>query len=291
MEKEVQSVHAAGLVETGGTAVSTGNNAPVVGAGGGQVQSYQEKFTGDMDSLIAGLTNQTQAAPVNSQVVTEEPAPTPAKDETSPEPEQKEPVQTLDDLLTLAEKQNPDLTATKSDPAPNVEVLGVDFSKIDYSSEAAQAADVWAQEQFGQSLQDLVTNYQQVAQQYQATQQEISRQESLKLANQLKSAWGVNDAEFDRRTKLVADYITKLPADIQRLYDNPDGFQLVYNRLESQTQAASQVAPSSSAPPVTQEIRTFSNAEIRRLQRNDPAKYDELLPLITAARKAGKITD
>lgn len=286
MNKEVQSVHAAGLVETGGSAVSTGNNAPMVGANTGQVESYQDKFTGDLDSLIAGLTNQTEATPVNSQVVTEEPAPTPIKSE-SPEPEVKEPVQTLDDLLTLAEKQNPELTAD----IPNVEVLGVDFSKIDYDSEAAQAADAWAQEQFGQNLKDLVTNYQQIARQYQATQQEISRQESLKLANQLKSAWGVNDAEFDRRTKLVANYITKLPADIQKLYDNPDGFQLVYSRLEQSTQAATQVTPSNSAPPATEEVRTFSAAEIRRLQRNDPAEYDRLLPLITAARKAGKITN
>jgi hypothetical protein len=111
---------------------------------------------------------------------------------------------------------------------------------------------------------------------------EGKQQETLQsAATKLQEAWGVNDAEVQRRASEVAAYAAKLPESMRQAIDNVDGIQLAWQHL--QTSKANRQSKGKGGVETDGNTRSYSRKQVSDWMRNDPA--------IAAARKAGRMTD
>ena len=119
---------------------------------------------------------------------------------------------------------------------------------------------------------------------------EGKQQETLQsAATKLQEAWGVNDAEVQRRAAEVAAYAAKLPESMRQAIDNVDGIQLAWQHL--QTAKASRQLKGKGGVETDGNTRSYSRKQVSEWLRNDPATYDLHAAGIAAARKAGRMTD
>lgn len=119
---------------------------------------------------------------------------------------------------------------------------------------------------------------------------ENKQQETLQsAATKLQEAWGVNDAEVQRRAAEVAAYAAKLPESMRQAIDNVDGIQLAWQHLQSSK--ANRQLKGKGGVETDGNTRSYSRKEVSEWMRNDPATYDLHAAGIAAARKAGRMTD
>lgn len=119
---------------------------------------------------------------------------------------------------------------------------------------------------------------------------EGKQQETLQsAATKLQEAWGVNDAEVQRRAAEVAAYAAKLPESMRQAIDNVDGIQLAWQHL--QTSKANRQLKGKGGVETDGNTRSYSRKQVSDWMRNDPATYDLHAAGIAAARKAGRMTD
>jgi hypothetical protein len=119
---------------------------------------------------------------------------------------------------------------------------------------------------------------------------EAKQGEALQVAaTQLQQAWGVNDAEVNRRAVEVAAYVAKLPEATRAALDNVEGIQLAWRHIEASK--ATRQAQRKGAPVIDGNVQTYSRKQVNDWMFNDPATYDKHAAAIAAARKAGRLTD
>lgn len=107
----------------------------------------------------------------------------------------------------------------------------------------------------------------------------------------LQDEWGVNEAELNRRLNAVVEYAQKLPEGIRQQVDNPEGFKLLWSRLEGK-QAAPKTSSRSSASTATSSKKyVFKKSEINSMMMQRPEEYSARQGEIAQAFALGQVLD
>lgn len=221
------------------------------------------------------VDRETFAEPVTPQ--TEEP--TPPATEPPKEGEEQSLEDKLNALLDGHEAEKPKETETTTD-----EVKPPDFEAPEFQA---------FNDQFKQYMGvDLKTAYEQYAEMTKALsqfQQQTELNTAQQAAQSLQKDWGVNDAEFNRRTEAVMKYADTLPPDLKSQFDSVEGIKLLWARLDKQKAPSAKGGAtgtrSASAP------QQFKKSELFAMMQNDPAKYTSLQGAIKNAYETGNVID
>lgn len=200
-----------------------------------------------------------------------------------------------DQVEQTEQQDSTDLEAALDDfdgvEATTVETESVEADEFSYESEQFQALEKFAKEKFGvSSLKEAVESIVSLQAKVAEFEQAQSAQTVEKTANQLKSEWNVNEAEYARRINLISDYHSKLRESqpgLAKQLDNVEGMQIIWNRLQKKSPGVSSKgskSPASSGP-------TFKKSDITKWMMHEPATYQANAAAIAEARKAGRITN
>lgn len=165
---------------------------------------------------------------------------------------------------------------------------------IDFESPKVQALAKEFKEALGIDLKEAIDNYTQMTQMVQQQTQQRAEQEFQQAATTLKTEWGVNDAELNRRVSAVLDYANKLPEGLRQQFDSVKGVQLLWAQLERKSGGAPpQASSSGDAQRSTNPsgVQTFRKSELMKLMMEKPGTYTKMQAEIERAYAAGKVID
>jgi hypothetical protein len=147
-----------------------------------------------------------------------------------------------------------------------------------------QAFSTQFQKYVGQPLPDVVNSINDIRQW--KAQQTVKEQEQ-----QVRGLWGnIDDTELNQRLGMVRERFNQLPPEVRHLYDNPNGADLIYQRLMQETQMD---VPSIDRPTTNQAGRTggtsryqFVESEVQALPN---AEYNKIVNEYTSAVAQGRV--
>lgn len=178
------------------------------------------------------------------------------------------------------------LDAAEATQAPTEEAQA--WTPPDFN--APEMADLKAafEEKMGISLEDAYAKYTEAVELTSRTEE----QQTVDTVRQIQAAWGVNDAEFNRRAVAVTEYVSKLSPEDQKKLDSVAGVQKVWARIEKQSKVGGKSRASGGVSPRTQEAKpTFKKSELMEMQIKDPKKYTSLQSKISQAYREGRVTN
>jgi hypothetical protein len=142
-----------------------------------------------------------------------------------------------------------------------------------------------------ESFTSMRDQYASIVEQYNSVKEQSAQQEYQRTMDAIKTDWGVNDAEFNRRAQAVLNYVAKLPEGLRQQVDNPEGIKLVWGQIAKREgtptknnvvvpQGQSNVSPQS-----------FKKSELLVMMTKNPALYESMQAQIIAAYEAGRVID
>ncbi|ABI33182.1 head scaffolding protein [Phormidium phage Pf-WMP4] len=196
----------------------------------------------------------------------------------------------LQALLDEHESSSDTSETDTADGAPSDETT----EGIDFDSPKVQALAKDFKEALGIDLKQAIDTYTQMTQMVQQQTQQQAEQEFKQAATTLKTEWGVNDAELNRRVSAVLDYANKLPENLRQQFDSVKGVQLLWAQIERKSGGAPPQASSSgdaqrSTNPTG--VKTFRKSELMKLMMEKPSTYTKMQAEIARAYEAGTVID
>ncbi|UVD33196.1 hypothetical protein [Plectonema phage Pbo-yong3] len=165
---------------------------------------------------------------------------------------------------------------------------------VDFDSPKAQALAKEFKDLMGIDLKEAIDNYTRMTEMVQQQTQRQQEQEYQQTVNTLKSEWGVNDAELNRRVEQVLDYAGKLPENLRAQFDSLKGIQLLWAQIERKAGSPPPAARSGgdaqrSTNPTG--VTTYRKSELMKMMMEQPALYNSRQAEIARAYEMGAVID
>lgn len=141
----------------------------------------------------------------------------------------------------------------------------------------------------GIDLKKAFDTYNQMAQQLETIRQQQQEVEFQQAVTNLKSEWGVNDAEFNSRIQAVLEYSNKLPEDLRQQFDSPNGIKMLWKQISK----GGGVQPTTKTVPVQSGggEKTYRKSELHQIMATNPGLYNKMQAEIQAAFESGRVID
>lgn len=182
----------------------------------------------------------------------------------------------------LAAPQNGEASEASTDAAPDSSE-----TPIDWDSERVRKLSESFKDVLGVDLRETHNMVQQLREQYSAIQERQAEQALQAQLSSLQDSWGVNEAELNRRVNAVVEYASKLPEALRAQVDNPEGFKLIWSRIEQAK--STPVSAKTSGKSETSPQYKFRKSELAEMMMTRPEEYSARQAEIAAAYAKGQV--